>query len=301
MAEQIDRTDEGDEDEAGSRARAERWLQKFFHFFAAPSPESYAPLFHPEGSLQDAGMAEPLPAAQTGAAIAMVLAKVPDLLIRPLRHAVRGNHVFVEARNTGSLGGAALDWGALYRVHLKDGLVHRGRRFYDQVELFRPVLPDGAALPAFPGAADAPVTAAVPPANDAAMVDRLAEAWNGAPAALAALYAPEGRHLGPGLAAPLPRGALPAYQDWLRTLLSPAPVRAVDWASAPEGNGRILFVEFHGNGRFLGEVVPLDRIDRYLLDAGGRILDSRSYMDTLGLVERAKPEVAAIRAAVIRG
>ncbi|MEQ8349217.1 MAG: nuclear transport factor 2 family protein [Sneathiellaceae bacterium] len=290
----------------GMDSATARWLEMFFRFFAAPSPERYRPLFHPEGSLQDAGMAEPLPAAQTGAAIAMVLAKLPDLLIRPLRHAARGSHVFVEARNSGTLNGKALDWGAVYRVHLKDGLVHRGRRFYDQVELFGPILPAGAALPAFPAAEDAaPPEAALPVGDGAeALARRLEAAWNDAdPSALAALYAPAGSHMAPGLAAPVARRQLAAWRRWWADLLAPGPMRPVDWAMAAGTgtNPTLLFLEWQGQGRYLGSDVPLDRIDRYLLDGAGRILESRSYFDTLGLVERANPDVAAIRAAVIKG
>ena len=78
-------------------------------------------------------------------------------------------------------------------------------------------------------------------------------------------------------------------------------MRPVDWAIAPITDGKALFVEWHGQGSFAGATVPLDRIDRYLLDDTFRIRDSRSYLDTLGLVERTQPDVAAIRAAVIKG
>lgn len=277
---------------------AERWLELFFRFFAAPSPESYRPLFHPEGSLLDAGMAAPLPAAQTGEAIAMVLAKLPDLKIRPLRHRIRGSHVFVEARNTGTLNGEALDWGAVYRVHLRDGLVHRGRRFYDQMELFRPLLPAGAGLPPFPAGPAEPVAQAAAPRRTEDLVECLAAAWAaGDFAALAALHAPEGRLLAPGLAAPVPRERIPAWGRWFSQLVAPRAMRVVDWA----GGGDTLFVEWEVEAEYAGAPVRLDRIDRLLLDGQGRIVESRAYFDTLALAAREDPAVERIRAAVIKG
>lgn len=277
---------------------AEAWLQKFFHFFAQPAPETYRPLFHPEGSLLDAGMAAPLPAAQTGEAIAMVLAKLPDLKIQPLRHRINGSHVFVEARNGGTLNGERLDWGAVYRVHLRDGLVHRGRRFYDQMELFRPILPAGAGLPPFPGGAAEPVAEAAAPRDTAALIERLADAWNGRDfVALAALHAPGAQLLAPGLAAPVPREGIPAWGRWWAGLVAPRAHRVADWA----GGDEVLFVEWEVEAEYAGAPIRLDRIDRLLLDRKGRIADSRSYFDTLALVARTDPAVEQIRAAVIKG
>jgi len=286
------------------RSPAERWLEMFFHFFEAPSPERYSRLFHPEGSLLDAGMAEPLPAAQTGAAIAMVLAKLPDLLIRPLRHRIRGDHVFVEARNSGTLNGTALEWGAVYRVHLRNGLVHRGRRFYDQADLFRPLLPATAVLPPFRAAPSGPVLQAEagPGGGHAgapeAFLARLEAAWKGGDfAALAALHAAGGRLLAPGLPDAIDRDLIPAWGEYLTGLLAPRDLAVVDWA----GDGEVLFVEWRGRGSHAGQEVPFDRIDRFLFDREGRVRESRSYFDTLALLELADPEVARIRARVIKG
>jgi hypothetical protein len=54
---------------------------------------------------------------------------MPDLFIDMKRYRARGASVFVDAANSGTLNGRKVAGDAVYRVHLKDGLVHRGRRF----------------------------------------------------------------------------------------------------------------------------------------------------------------------------
>jgi ketosteroid isomerase-like protein len=282
----------------------EIFLAKFLHFFDAPSPDRYAPLFHPEGTLEDAGMEAPLPADQTGAAIAQVLRVIPDLRIERVRHAVRGMRVFVEARNRASFAGRPHDWGAVYRVHLKDARVHRGRRFYDQAELLRPILPAEAALPPFAphvhraeGDADVPPASLPPLPDHEGIVAALAEAWaQGSGHALAALYADRGTLMAPGLDAPVTRADVAAYRRHLAATFGPIVLEPVDWAA----NGPDLFVEWRGRAQWLGAPATLDRIERYTIGADGRIAESRAYFDTLALIERANPRVAEVRAALIR-
>lgn len=134
---------------------AEQWFRLFVAFGRSPSPYSYAAVFHPEGEVADAGMAVPTPASQVRDAIAHVLRLMPDLHIDMRRYRARDNVVFVEAANRGTIKGTAVAWGAIYRVHLRDGLVHRGRRFYDQATVFRALRPDMGWLPELPRATGA--------------------------------------------------------------------------------------------------------------------------------------------------
>jgi hypothetical protein len=133
---------------------ASRWFELFKAFGRAPSPDSYAAVFHPEGEVADSGMAVPTPASQVRAAIAHVLKLTPDLFIDMKRYRSRGNAVFVQPANRGTINGTRVCWDAVYRVHLKDGLVHRGRRFYDQATLFRALRPDMPWRPELPPSPD---------------------------------------------------------------------------------------------------------------------------------------------------
>jgi len=131
-------------------SEASRWFELFKAFGRAPTPDSYAAVFHPDGEVADSGMAVPTPASQVREAIAHILKLMPDLFIDMKRYRSRGDAVFVEAANSGTVNGTRVAWDAVYRVHLKDGLVHRGRRFYDQATLFRALRPDMPWLPELP-------------------------------------------------------------------------------------------------------------------------------------------------------
>jgi ketosteroid isomerase-like protein len=285
------------------RSEADDFLARFRAFFAGPSPETYQPLFHAEGTLEDAGMDAPLPAAETGAAIAQVLSLIPDLRIEYVRHAVRGERVFVEARNRATLAGQALEWGAVYRVHLKDGLVHRGRRFYDQAELLAPVLPPGAVSSGFDpavhrAAGDDTIPAEPGDPAPAALVARLAAAWKtGTGHALAALYAPGGRLIPPGRPAPVARADIASWRRAQTARFRHHEAEIVDWAAAQ--GGRTLFVEWRCHARHLGAPVCLDRIERHTVEPNGLIAETRQYGDTLGLLARENPALAEARARLV--
>lgn len=82
---------------------ASRWFELFKAFGRSPSPDSYAAVFHPDGEVADAGMAVATPASQVREAIAHILKLMPDLLIDMKRYRARGDAVFVEAANSGTI------------------------------------------------------------------------------------------------------------------------------------------------------------------------------------------------------
>lgn len=243
---------------------ASRWFELFKAFGRAPSPESYAAVFHPDGEVADSGMAVPTPAAQVRGVIAHILKLMPDLFIDMKRYRARGGAVFVEAANSGTINGAKVAWEAVYRVHLKDGLVHRGRRFYDQATLFRALRPDMPWLPELPPA-------------QGSVARAYSDIMPNAPSYL-----------------PFSAGAWIETPDQKRTLV-PADLRnhldgsrfeAIDWA----GDDRLTFVEWRR-----GELLGVDRLE--LKD--GAIVSMRRNFDTLGLLAARDPSVMSLRAALL--
>lgn len=243
---------------------ASRWFELFREFGRVPSPDSYAAVFHPDGEVADSGMAVPTPASQVRAAIAHILKLMPDLFIDMKRYRSRGDAVFVEAANSGTINGTRVAWDAVYRVHLKDGLVHRGRRFYDQATLFRALRPD---MPWLPEMA----------ARRCDDVETYGDVVTRAPLRLpfdanARIETPDHkRTLAPG--------------D-LRNHLSGAPLEAIDWA----GDDTLAFVEWRR-----GDLLGVDRLE--LKD--GAIVAMRRNFDTLGLLAQRDPSVTALRAALL--
>lgn len=243
---------------------AARWFELFRAFGRHPSPDSYAAVFHPEGEVADAGMATPTPASQVREAIAHVLRLMPDLGIDMQRFRSRGDAVFVEAANRGTVQGTPVAWNAVYRVHLRDGLVHRGRRFYDQARVFRALRPDLGWLPPLaPAAGEGPRT--------------YAEAVPGAP--IAAPFAADVTIEVADQPAPISRAALAMH-------LAGTPFAAVDHA----GDDTLAFVEWRR-----GDLLGVDRLEL----SRGKIVSLRRYFDTLGLLAERDPTVTALRAALL--
>jgi ketosteroid isomerase-like protein len=243
---------------------AAAWFELFRAFGRAPSPDSYAAVFHPEGEVADAGMATPTPASQVRAAIAHVLRLMPDLRIDMMRYRARGPVVFVEAANRGTINGTAVQWGAVYRVHLRDGLVHRGRRFYDQATLFRALRPDLGWLPQLP---------ATPGAGAVTYADVMPGAPLSAPySATAGIEVPDQRR--------------PLSPAELKLHLAGAPFTVVDSA----GDATLAFVEWRR-----GDLLGVDRLEL----ADGRITTIRRYFDTLGLLAAHDTSVTALRAQLL--
>jgi hypothetical protein len=241
---------------------AARWFQLFKAFGRDPSPDSYAAIFHPEGEVADAGMATPTPATQVREAIAHVLRLMPDLRIEMKRYRTRGHVVFVEAANTGTINGTKVAWDAIYRVHLRDGLVYRGRRFYDQTTLFRALRPELGWLPELSRSS----------ANEAV---RYSDIISGTPFDFP--FAAKARIGTPDQKQPLSPADLKHHLPG---------AQAVDWA----GDATLAFVEWR-RGALLGA----DRLDLQ----GGRVVLMRRDFDTLGLLAERDPSVTALRAALL--
>lgn len=245
-------------------SEASRWFDLFKAFGRAPTPDSYAAVFHPDGEVADSGMAVPTPASQVRAAIAHVLKLMPDLFIDMKRYRSRGIAVFVEAANSGTINGTRVAWDAVYRVHLKDGLVHRGRRFYDQATLFRALRPDMPWLPELPPMSGADVQT---------YGDVVPNAPSRLPfAAGVQIETPDQKRM-----------LTPAE---LRNHLAGSPFETIDWA----GDDTLTFVEWRR-----GDLLGVDRLD--LKD--GTIVSMRRNFDTLGLLAERDPPVLTLRAALL--
>jgi ketosteroid isomerase-like protein len=242
---------------------AARWFELFRAFGRAPSPDSYAAVFHPEGEVADAGAA-PVPASQVREAIAHVLRLMPDLFIDMKRCRTRGPSVFVDAANRGTINDTPVAWNAIYRVQLKEGRVHRGRRFYDQATVFRALRPDMGRLPQL-------APSSIP------FSGTYADLMPGAPFALP--FSAGARIESPDQQRPLSPGDL-------RRHLPGAPFEAVDWAA----DDTLAFVEWRR-----GDVLGADMLE--LKD--GAIVTLRRNFDTLGLLAAHDPSVVALRAALL--
>ena len=274
---------------------AHAWFEKFAAFGRKPSPESYGCLFHPEGSVEDAGMSMPTHARDTGAAIALVLSKLPDLHIDMARYRAHGDTIFVDAHNKGTLADQKLAWRAVYRVHLRDGLVWRGRRYYDQAELLRPLLAGKPSLPTF----TPPEGGETPKHSTSRNFDiehycRMLSARDCE--GLASMFARRGELAVPAEPRRLGREDIGAWLAFFDRLLNVERIEILDHV----GDETLAFVEWRLTGTYGGQPLQLDGVD--MLDLSDQhITSARRNFDTLSLLARTDPGIAAIRASVIAG
>ena len=74
--------------------------------------------------------------------MATYLAAIPDFRFDIQTWAERDGTVFVEAANTGTVGGEPLAWNTVYCVTLRGDRVLRGRAYADRVPLLARLVPD---------------------------------------------------------------------------------------------------------------------------------------------------------------
>jgi ketosteroid isomerase-like protein len=119
------------------------FLVHFQRFGHGADPEVYEDLFDAtDGTVLHPGMRAPLPRAQVRAYMATYLAAIPDFRFDIETWAERDGTVFVEAANTGTVGGEQLAWRTVYCVTLRGDRILRGRAYADRVPLLARLMPD---------------------------------------------------------------------------------------------------------------------------------------------------------------
>lgn len=265
---------------AEAKADVDGFLERFFAFGSKPSVETYLPLFHADATLFDSGMERPLTFAEIPESIAATLQLIPEFEMVPERWRTRGPTLFVEARNSASLGDSKLQWRSVYCVDLVGDRVIRGRRYYDRRPLFALVDPSLPALPPLVvSAQDDPPPIAEPEADHASIVRAIEDCWTrGKPEELQLLYREDGCLVGPGFARPLARSEMPAYHDAWSKLIPDLEMDLLTWA----GDDEVLFLEWQARGT-IGEARVIFGIAERFDLAAGLILHGRTYFDTLAL------------------
>src|SRR5690606_38685172 len=237
-----------------SDADVARFLERFRRFGAAPSVETYMPLFHPEATLFDDGMERPIGYDEIPASIEATLALVQGFVMAPERWRVSGGALFVEARNEATIFGARKAWRSVYRIDLDGDRVRRGRRYYDRAPLLAALEPEAPRLadllPAAPVADDDALARPAPPGTDErglardALVALLARCWRGGSfAELGAHFRDDAVLIAPGAPTPLHGAEAEGYLARLATLLR----GAVPVARAVAGDDALVFVEWEAS------------------------------------------------------
>ena len=151
---------------------AQRFLERFRAFGAAPDPDRYEDLFDPDdGTVLHPGMLAPLHHDHVHAYMTAYLNAMSGFRFDIVSFAERDGVVFVEAKNEARPGGRTLRWDSVYRLVLRGERVLRGQAFADRVPILAALLPDTTLAAAAdlgapgPGITAHPTPAAAPSAS----------------------------------------------------------------------------------------------------------------------------------------
>lgn len=276
----------------------ERFLEKYTAFGQAPTREGHAQLFDPGATVLHPGMPEPMPADQYVDFIAQGLKRLPDFHLIPVHWAVNGDTLFVEARNTATVGGRSIVWPATYVVTLGEDLVVRAHAYYDRTEALAHFEPGLAAtgpnahVTVLEGAASHGSSASDDDAYAAQVYKRIVVPYaeNGKhpdPQKFQEFYAPDARMINPGFERPLRRDELAGYYTGLTAAIRDLQLRLERWAVAPG----LLFIEWTVTGEIAGKPFELANTDRFTL-RDMLAVEGVAYFDNLTLRELTEPHLA---------
>lgn len=279
----------------------EKFLEKYTAFGQHPTRERHAGLFHPEATIRHPGMAAPMPVDEYVEFIAQGLKRLPDFHLIPTHWAANGDTIFVEARNTATVGDHAIEWPATYVVTLRDDLVIRAQAYYDRTEVLAHF--DPALASALPNAHVTILEGATRHGSSASDSDALASAVyekivapyaeNGKhpdPHKFETFYADDARMINPGFARPLRRTELAGYYIGLTTQIRDLRLHLDRWAVAPG----LLFTEWMVTGEIAGKRLQLANTDRFTL-RDMLAVEGVAYFDNLALRELTEPDLARYR------
>lgn len=120
-----------------------KFLEHFSGFGANPNAQTYEELFDPDdGTVLHPGMIEPLHRNGVREYMGRYLEAIPDFSFRILEWAEHNGTLFVEASNSGTVGGDKLTWGTVYCVTLRGDRVLRGRAYADRIPILGRLFPD---------------------------------------------------------------------------------------------------------------------------------------------------------------
>jgi hypothetical protein len=221
----------------------ESFLEKYTAFGREPSLGRYLELFDPEGTVLHPGMPAPIGIDQIPGFISRALATLRGYRLEPVRWCAHGDTIFVEARNSATIGGKRAAWPAIYCITLRGDRVLRGRAHYDRIGVLSHL--DAASATGRP---DAHLKVLEPGElklsqsadgrlNAADIFERFvlpyAHYWKNAdPRRFPLFYHPEGRLLNPGLERPLGREEIAEYYARMKSKIPDVRCELEAWAAS---------------------------------------------------------------------
>jgi hypothetical protein len=274
---------------------AEKWLEEFKEFAKSPTVKGLMSLLGPDVIVVDSGLTLSCSGDKVEESIRKLLSAIPDLQIRPVRHRIRGNSIFVETENSGTHGGEKLSWGACYAVTLTGSTASRFRIYADHTVMLRPLLKDAPAFPGYAEQWDPSVvdTEADPPGRwePGDFIDAYQAVWrNPSPMGFTKFYTPVATILNPGMPRPIVKAEIPGYYAWVMRRVPHIQMALLDWA----GDRDLIYAEWIGAGVQGETPFTMRVVDVFHFDDRG-VCFGQAYYDTLKTIARLEPSVTRHR------
>ena len=117
-----------------AQSEAARFVELFRKLWAEPNPERFAELFHPDGAFRHPG-GRTVARDQNAEYWRRVLARMPDLKLRPTAWASSGDRVFIEWSASATLAGRRIEWAGVTRFVLRGDRAVEGAAYFDPAQL----------------------------------------------------------------------------------------------------------------------------------------------------------------------
>ena len=112
-------------------AQVDAFMERFETMWRSPTPEGFAELFHPDGSLKHPSMSEPLPAGGAAAYMRGLNKTLPNLNLQVRNWAAAGDTVLIEYTLSATVDGHTVSWDGADRFTLRGARAIDGAAYFD--------------------------------------------------------------------------------------------------------------------------------------------------------------------------
>ena len=112
----------------------EQFVQRFEEAWREPLTK-FPELFHPDGTLHQAGMPAPIGRADIRAFLERTALVIPDLQISAQHWGSSGDDVLIEWVATGTVAGRPMEWQGASRFTLRDDQIIEEKAYFDTAPL----------------------------------------------------------------------------------------------------------------------------------------------------------------------
>ena len=125
-----------------SADQTEAFVERFRRAWEAREPAQFAALMHPDAVVRQPPVRDAFAGHQIDEYFTQILGALPDLTLKPLEWAARGDIVMIEWEITATVGDGPLSWRGVDRFHLRDGLADDEAVYFDSLRVWERLDPD---------------------------------------------------------------------------------------------------------------------------------------------------------------